>query len=149
MPRKKLDEGFEDLSDELEEAPNEANMESALQPRDYSSRKILALVTEKAQILGVTQVLTSLLTGAQIRVVDRLDLAVRATLDEDWDTYVVDLQEIGVSESDFVKLVNNQLDAMLVALPYPVLTQGEEVNRFKLEPLRKLFDTEKPAKPRA
>jgi len=50
--------------------------------------------------------------------------------------------------SDFVKQVNNQPEAILVSIPYQTIVAGEVRNRFKLEPLRKLFDIEKP-KPKA
>ena len=67
---------------------------------------------------------------------------------DEWDTFVVDLQEPGVSSSNFVKRINNLPDAMLVAISYQTIVAGEVRNRFKMEPWRKLFDIEK-VKPKA
>ena len=66
-------------------------------------------------------------------------------LDEElWDTFVVDFYNEGCSESEFVKKVNNYPDSILVALNLAPFTLPEERNRYKIEPLRKLFEIEKP-----
>ena len=66
-------------------------------------------------------------------------------LDEElWDTFVVDFYNEGCSESEFVKKVNNYPNSILVALNLAPFTLPEERNRYKIEPLRKLFEVEKP-----
>jgi len=58
---------------------------------------------------------------------------------EEWDTYVVDLMEEGVSTSEFVKTANNNLEIMLVALNYSRLNRDNEQSEMYFEPIRKLF----------
>lgn len=147
MARKKFedDDDFEEIDDSiLDEEPNEDNIESAMQVRDYSSRKILAWVVNNEQRPVMLEILLDLLTGAQIKAVATEEEALTVIEEEEWDSFVVDFTEPGVSTSEFVKQVNNLPDAMLVAISFPAIALGEERNRFKLEPLRKLFDIEKP-----
>lgn len=144
------DEDFEDFDEAiLDEESNESNVESALAPRDYSARKILVLELDDAHRPLTMEVLQDMLTGATIKAAKTIEEGLKLIDLDDWDTYVVDLQEPGVSTSDFVKLVNNLADAILVSIPYQTIVAGEIRNRFKLEPLRKLFDIEKPAPPKA
>lgn len=153
MARKKLnedDDDFEDFDEEiLEEESNETNVESALAPRDYSSRKVLLLELDDAHRPLTMEVLQEMLTGATIKAARTVEEGLKIMEMDDWDTYVVDLQEPGVSVSDFVKQVNNLADAILVSIPFQTIVAGEVRNRFKLEPLRKLFDIEKPTPPKA
>lgn len=150
MARKKFDEDeFDEIDDSiLDEEPNEDNIESAMQVRDYSSRKILLWVVNNEHRPVMLEILLDLLTGAQIKAVATEAEALNAIDEDEWDCFVVDFTEVGVSESEFVKQVNNLVEAMLVAISFPAIVLGEERNRFKLEPLRKLFDIEKP-KPKA
>ena len=152
MARKKIedeDEDFQDFDDSLlDEEPNESNMESALVPRDYTGRKVLLLELDDSHRSVTLEVLQELLTGASVKAVRSIEEGLKAMDQDDWDTYVVDLQEPGVSTSDFVKHVNNLVDSILVSIPFSTLVASEIRNRFKLEPLRKLFDIEK-AKPKA
>lgn len=151
MARKKYedDDDFEEIDDSLlDEEPNEDNIESAMQVRDYSARKILMWVKNDEQRPIMQEVLLDLLTGAQLRTVATEEEGLKALEEDEWDSFVVDFLEPGVSVSEFVKQVNNQPEAILIAVSYPSITLGEERNRFKLEPLRKLFDIEKP-KPKA
>jgi len=151
MARKKYedDDDFDEIDESiLDEEPNEDNIESAMQVRDYSSRKILVLVKNAEYRSVMQEILLDLLTGAQVRSVGTEEEALEVLEEDEWDSFVVDFTETGVSESEFVKQVNNQPEAMLVAVSYPAICLGEERNRFKLEPLRKLFDVEKP-KPKA
>jgi len=152
MARKKIDdedEDFEDFDEAiLDDEPNEANLESALAPRDYTGRRVLMLELDDAHRPLTIEVLQELLTGATIVAAKSISDSIKLLDEQEWDTYVVDLMEPGVSVSDFVKQVNNQPEAILVSIPYQTIVAGEVRNRFKLEPLRKLFDIEKP-KPKA
>lgn len=153
MARKKIgeqDDDFEDFDEEiLEEESNESNVESALVPRDYSARKVLLLELDDAHRPLTLEVLQELLTGATIKAARTVEEGLKIMDQDEWDTYVVDLQEPGVSVSNFVKQVNNLADAILVSIPFQTIVAGEIRNRFKLEPLRKLFDIEKPVPPKA
>lgn len=138
------DDDIEDLKEgKGEDAPNEDNLESAMQVRDYSNRRVLVWEPDELHRKAAVEVLTTLLTGAFVQgVASEADAL--AALDKDtWDTFVVDFYTEGASASDFVKRVNNMPNAILVALSLANFTLPEERNRFKLEPLRKLFDIEK------
>ncbi len=151
MARKKFDDDddFEEIDESiLDEEANEDNIESAMQVRDYSSRKVLLWVVNDEHRPVMQEILLDLLTGAQVRAVATEAEGLQALDEDEWDSFVVDFMEAGVSASEFVKQVNNQPEAILVAIGYPAIAMGEERNRFKLEPLRKLFDIEKP-KPKA
>jgi CheY-like chemotaxis protein len=151
MARKKYedDDDFEEIDDSiLDEEPNEDNIESAMQVRDYSARKILIWVNNDEQRPIMLEILLDLLTGAQVKAVSNEAQALAVMEEDEWDSFVVDFNEAGVSASEFVKQVNNLPEAMLIAISFPAIALGEERNRFKLEPLRKLFDVEKP-KPKA
>jgi len=150
MARKKLDDDdFEDFDDNiLEEEVNESNLESALQPRDYTGRRILLLELDDSHRHLTIEALQEMLTGAVIGVAKTIEEGLVKLENEEWDTFVLDLQEPTVSYSDFVKQVNNLPDTMVISIPFPTLVAGETRNRVKLEPLRKLFDIEKP-KPKA
>lgn len=154
MTRKKIedeDEDSLDFDDELpeEEEPNELNIESALVPRDYSDRKILVLEMDETHRQVTLDALQDILTGANIKGVSSIEEGIQVMSQDTWDTFVVDLQEPGVSVSNFVKKVNNLSEAILVAISYQTIVAGEVRNRVKLEPLRKLFDIEKPKPPKA
>lgn len=150
MARKKMDDDdFEDFDDNLlEDDVNESNLESALQPRDYTGRKVLLLELDDSHRHLTMETLTEMLTGATIGVAKSLEEGLRKLEEVEWDTFVLDLQEPTVSVSNFVKKINNFPDTLLVSIPFPTLVAGENRNRVKLEPLRKLFDIEKP-KPKA
>lgn len=150
MARKKHDDDdFEDFDDNiLEEEVNESNLESALVPRDYTGRRVLLLELDDSHRHLTLETLHEMLTGAFIGVATTIEEGLILLQEDEWDTFVLDLQEPGVSVSEFVKQVNNLADAMLISIPLPTLVAGETRNRVKLEPLRKLFDLEK-VKPKA
>ncbi len=120
------------LDQEIPEFTNEDNIESAMKPRDYSSRRILLWEgDENRRNCAVEGVAT------EAEALQKLD-------EELWDTFVVDFYNEGCSESEFVKKVNNYPNSILVALNLAPFTLPEERNRYKIEPLRKLFEIEKP-----
>jgi len=152
MGRKKIedeDEDFKDFDESLlEDDSSDVGVEAPLAPRDYSGRKVLMLELDDAHRPLTLDVLQEMLTGANIKCARTIEEGLRIMDEDEWDTYVVDLQEPGVSVSDFVKQVNNLAEAILVSIPYQTIVAGELRNRFKMEPLRKLFDVEK-VKPKA
>lgn len=150
MARKKLDDDdFEDFDENIiDEEVNESNLESALQPRDYTGRKVLLLELDDSHRHLTLEALQEMLTGAVIGVAKTIEEGLDKLEEDEWDTFVLDLQEPTVSYSDFVKQINNLPETMVISIPFPTLVAGETRNRVKLEPLRKLFDIEKP-KPKA
>ncbi len=126
------------------ESANEDNIESALKPRDYSSRRVLIWEGDENRRNYAIEVISSLLTGAYVEGVASEAEALQKLDEELWDTFVVDFYNEGCSESEFVKKVNNYPNAILVALNLAPFTLPEERNRYKIEPLRRLFEIEKP-----
>ncbi|MCL2282838.1 MAG: hypothetical protein FWC26_05925 [Fibromonadales bacterium] len=140
----KLEED-EDLLDDYEE--EEEFKEEKVQPLpvyDYKSRRILVWVEDKENLQMVEETLAFLLPLASIRIANSEEKAIEISESEKWDTYVVDLTEENVSDSEFVKMANNDPEIMLVALNYSKLNRENEQNEVYFEPLRKLFDAESP-----
>ncbi len=138
-------QNFDDLLDqEIPEFTNEDNIESAMKPRDYSSRRILLWEGDENRRNCAVEVVSGLLTGAFVEGVATEAEALQKLDEELWDTFVVDFYNEGCSESEFVKKVNNYPNSILVALNLAPFTLPEERNRYKIEPLRKLFEIEKP-----
>lgn len=138
-------QNFDDsLDQEIPEYINEDNIESALKPRDYSSRRVLIWEGDENRRNYAVEVISGLLTGAFVEGVATEAEALKKLDEELWDTFVVDFYNEGCSESEFVKKVNNYPDSILVALNLAPFTLPEERNRYKVEPLRKLFEVEKP-----
>ena len=126
------------------ERANEDNIESAMKPHDYSSRRVLVWEGDDQRRNYAVEVISTLLTGAFVEGVATEAEALQKLDEELWGTFVVDFYNEGCSESEFVKKVNNYPDSILVALNLAPFTLPEERNRYKIEPLRKLFEIEKP-----
>lgn len=139
------DEDLKDLDEtKIDETPNEDNLESAMKPHDYSARRILVWEADDERRNNAVEILSGLLTGAFVQGVATEKDALARLDSEPWDTFVVDFYNEGLSASEFIKRVNNYPNSILVALNLAPFTLPEERNRYKLEPLRKLFDIEKP-----
>ena len=136
------DEEFEDSEKELLDEPME---ETAPIVRDYSQRQILIREMDGARREACLEVLTDLLVGATIKAVATEAEALEQLEKDDWDTFVVDFYTEGVSESEFIKRVNNYPGSILVAISMGPLTLPDERDPAKTELLRRLFDMEKPA----
>lgn len=140
-----------DYEDDFDRIPedeqfNEENIESAMKQRDYSSRRVLLWEGDESRRNYAVEVVSGLLTGAYVEGVATEAEALTKLDEELWDTFVVDFYNEGCSESEFVKKVNNYPNSILVALNLAPFTLPEERNRYRVEPLRKLFEVEK-AKP--
>lgn len=132
-----------DLGFISDEPANQDNIESALKPRDYSSRRVLIWEADENRRKYAVEVVSGLLTGAYVEGVASEADALQKLDEELWDTFVVDFYNESCSESEFVKKVNNYPNSILVALNLAPFTLPEERNRYKVEPLRKLFEIEK------
>ena len=111
--------------------------------RDYSQRQILIWEEDDARREACLEVLTDLLVGATIKPVKTEAEALEQLENEDWDTFVVDFYSEGVSESEFIKRVNNYPGSILVAINMGPLTLPEERDPVRTELLRRLFDVER------
>jgi len=133
MVKLEEDEDFEDYEDLEEEKP------IIPQVYDYKSRRILVWIEDKESQPQVEDTLAFLLPFATIRYVNSEEKMTELSEKEEWDTYVVDLMEEGVSTSEFVKNANNNTEIMLVALNYSRLSRDGEQSEMYFEPIRKLF----------
>jgi hypothetical protein len=133
MVKLEEDEDFDDYEELDEEKP------ILPQVYDYKSRRILVWIEDKENQPQVEETLAFLLPFATIRYVNSEEKATELSEKEEWDTYVVDLMEEGVSISEFVKTANNNLEIMLVALNYSRLNRDNEQSEMYFEPIRKLF----------
>jgi CheY-like chemotaxis protein len=123
---------------------SDEGVESAPVIRDYSQRQILIWEEDDARREACLEVLTDLLVGATIKPVKTEAEALEQLESEDWDTFVVDFYSEGVSESEFIKRVNNYPGSILVAISMGPLTLPDERDPSKTELLRRLFDMDKP-----
>ena len=144
---KEFEDDFEN-DDEMDEAALEKFDEDpeegfVPQVRDYSDRRILIWEEDEARRNACLEVLSDLLMGATIKAVATESEALEQIEADDWDTFVVDFYTEGVSESDFIKRVNNYPGSILVALSMGPLTLPDERDPAKTEYLRRLFDIER------
>lgn len=123
---------------------SDEGVESTPVIRDYSQRQILIWEEDDARREACLEVLTDLLVGATIKPVKTEAEALEQLDNEDWDTFVVDFYSEGVSESEFIKRVNNYPGSILVAISMGPLTLPDERDPAKTELLRRLFDMDKP-----
>jgi len=133
MVKLEEDEDFEDYEELEDDKP------ISQQVYDYKSRRILVWIEDKENQPQVEETLAFLLPFATIRYVNSEEKATELSEKEEWDTYVVDLTEEGVSTSEFVKMANNNLEIMLIALNYSRLNRDNEQSEMYFEPIRKLF----------
>ena len=146
-----MDKEFEKFDEEEDLGDFDQNLlesgdfnESAPVVRDYSQRQILIWEEDDARREACLEVLTDLLVGATIKPVKTEAEALEQLENEDWDTFVVDFYSEGVSESEFIKRVNNYPGSILVAISMGPLTLPDERDPAKTELLRRLFDMDKP-----
>jgi CheY-like chemotaxis protein len=114
--------------------------------QDYTSRKILLWEDDESRRQSALEFLSDLLTGAEIQTVASENEALEALDLDDWDTFVVDFMNEGVSDSEFVKRANNYPAAIVVAISLGFL-ELEERDPLKQEQIRRLFDIEKATAP--
>ena len=131
------------LDDDLEQefAQKLDDLEFESQPQDYTMRHILIWEEDETRRNTCLEFLTDLLSGATIQAFATEAEAIEALDFDEWDTFVVDLSNEGVSSSDFLKKANNYPAAIVVALSLAFL-ELEERDSLKLEQIRKLFDLE-------
>ncbi|MBO7413709.1 MAG: hypothetical protein J6U20_08630 [Fibrobacter sp.] len=147
MLKEEFEDEFEN-DDEMDEAALEKFDEDpeegfVPQVRDYSDRRILIWEEDEARRNACLEVLSDLLMGSTIKAVATEAEALEQIEADDWDTFVVDFYTEGVSESDFIKRVNNYPGSILVALSMGPLTLPDERDPAKTEYLRRLFDIER------
>lgn len=106
--------------------------------------RIVLLVEPNPERLKIAQdILKEVLVGSTITSIDDIDDAEEALDEDNFDTVIIDFGIDGVTTSDFVKVVNNEVDIELISFNIDNVDTNDDNNRFKLEPLKKLFEKEK------
>lgn len=106
--------------------------------------RIVLLVEPNPERLKIAQdILKEVLVGSTITSIDDIDDAEEALDEDNFDTVIIDFGIEGVTTSDFVKVVNNAADIELISFNIDNVDTNDDNNRFKLEPLKKLFEKEK------
>jgi hypothetical protein len=131
----------------LDEEGNEDNILSAKQEHDYSARRMLFLISNEAVAPPMEEVFRLILPHGNLDFVKTVEEGEAAILEAEesgapYDTFVVDFKEAGVAESAFTKKILGRPGALLLAIDYAATAFDEDKNRYKLEPLRRLFDIE-------
>jgi hypothetical protein len=131
----------------LDEEGNEDNIMSARQEHDYSARHMLFLITNEAVRAPMQEVFRQILPHGKLDFTQTPEEGEAAILNAEtqnapYDTFVVDFKEAGVAESAFTKKILGRPGALLLAIDYAATAFDEDKNRYKLEPLRRLFDVE-------
>jgi len=139
----KLEDDEELLEDDFDDEPQEEKP-SPQYSYDYKSRRILVWVEEEENRQVVEETLAFLLPLATIRMVTSQEKAFEMSEKEEWDTYVVDLTEEGVSTSEFVKTINNNQEVAIIALDYAHLGKNNDNTEIYYDSIRKLFDLKAP-----
>jgi CheY-like chemotaxis protein len=111
---------------------------------NYQSRRILVWVENEEIRQTVEETLAYLLPLATIRMVSNEEKAFEISEKEKCDTFVVDLTEENVSNSEFVKAANNNPEVMIIALDYSILNRENEQNEMYFDSIRKLFELTPP-----
>ena len=106
--------------------------------------RIVLLVEPNPERLKIAQdILKEVLVGSTITSIDDIADAEEALDEDNFDTVIIDFGIEGVTTSDFVKVVNNEVDIELISFNIDNVDTNDDNNRFKLEPLKKLFEKEK------
>jgi DNA-binding NtrC family response regulator len=142
--KQNLDDDWDDrVADDLPD--EEEVLEEEIVPLDATSKRILLVDPDEDHAEVVMGLLQSVLAGAEIEHAIDTEEALEAISEETYDVVVIDLKVEGFSNSEFIKAVNNDPDTQLICFSLESLERIEEKNRYRLEPLKKLFEADKSA----
>lgn len=109
-------------------------------------RTVLLVEPDTDRLKVSLEILTQVLVGSSITSIDDMEDAVDALEEDNFDTVIIDFAIEGVTASEFIKVVNNDVDIELISFNIDNLDMNDDNNRYKLEPLKKLFEKEKSKK---
>lgn len=109
-------------------------------------RTVLLVEPNEDRMKTSEEILTEVLVGSTITAIDDIEDAIDALDEDNFDTVIIDFAIEGVTESEFIKVVNNDADIELISFNIDNLDMNDDNNRYKLEPLKKLFEKEKSKK---
>lgn len=109
-------------------------------------RTVLLVEANEERLKIAEEILTEVLVGSTITTIDDIDDAIDALDEDNFDTVIIDFATEDVTDSEFIKVVNNDADIELISFNIDNLDMNDDNNRYKLEPLKKLFEKDKPKK---
>jgi len=109
-------------------------------------RTVLLVEPDPERLKIAEEILTEVLAESTITTIDDIDDAIDALDEDNFDTIIIDFAIEGVTQSEFVKVVNNDSDLELISFNIDNVDRNDDNNRFKLEPLKKLFEADKSKK---
>ncbi len=109
---------------------------------DASSRRILVLEPDEVRCEVLLGIFKEVLTGAHFEVASEIDEAQTLWEEEAFDTVVVDFMNEGTSDSEFIKAINNDSETILIAFSLDGIDLTDDKNKYRLDPVKKLFEVE-------
>jgi CheY-like chemotaxis protein len=107
----------------------------------------LLVVEDNSETMGrILEVLNQVLVGGVMDSAESLEIAEEMIENNDYNHVVLDLRNEGYSNSELVKALNNSGQIKLIAFCMASLDLEDEENVYRLDPVKKLFEAEKPGK---
>jgi DNA-binding response OmpR family regulator len=116
---------------------------------DASEIRLLVVESEEETLGRILKVLKQVLVGGVMDSVSSLERAEELIEENNYNHVVLDLRNDGYSNSELVKALNNSADIKLIAFCMASLDLEDEENIYRLDPVKKLFEAEKPGKKNA
>ncbi len=133
-----LDDEIDQLEKELLEESSNAMRE---RPTPVSGpRRVLVVEPDETRRKLMVAIVCELMPGSSVQEAEDEDEAEVALEEDEFEMAILDLQVPGFSSSEFVRTVNNNESTILVSLNLNNLEPGDEKNKSKIDPLRKLFE---------
>ncbi len=133
-----LDDEIDQLEKELMEESSNAMRE---RPTPVSGpRRVLVVEPDETRRKLMVAIVCELMPGSSVQEAEDEDEAEVALEEDEFEMAILDLQVPGFSSSEFVRTVNNNESTILVSLNLNNLEPGDEKNKSKIDPLRKLFE---------
>lgn len=147
MAKKQLEDDWDDrVSDEL---PDEDDgFDEVDISIDSEGKRFLVVDPEEAHAEKVMGVLTTVLAGAEIVLAMDPEEAMVALQEDVYDAVVIDLRIEGFSNSELVKYLNNDPDTQLICFSLESLDASDDGMKFRLEPVKKLFEADSKVNPK-
>lgn len=147
MPKKNLEDDWDDrVSDDLPD--EEESFDEVDVSIDASGRRYLLVDPEEEHAEKVLGVLRAVLTGAEIELALDPEEAMVALVEDEYDAVVLDFKIEGFSNSELVKFLNNDPETQVVCFSLESLDASEDGTRFRLEPVKKLFEPDSKTAPK-
>lgn len=147
MPKKTVEDDWDDrVSDDLPEEDD--SFDEVDVTLDASERRYLLVDPDEYHAEKVLGVLRAVLVGAEIELAMDPEEAMVALVEDEYDAVILDFKIEGFSNSELVKYLNNDPETQVVCFSLESLDASEDGTRFRLEPVKKLFEPDNKAAPK-